>query len=269
MKLSKSLILIPFILMGCGPKEETDSVEPSSTIQSSEAMSEEIKDANSAEELRAAFEEAITNQDREALLSLYYTENLDQASIDFLKSSLDYELTIKDISKSYTISHIETLNFSNYGSGTNGEKLAYYPTKYLSGGLYLSYTYKERSGRGLSSFPIVNIDGEYYLAARKIEDLPQKAEQTFYEISLKDDHFQVFAPLFVTYSAGNYIQIRELPGRHGQLRFTKLLSVSCPPIPKATEEATLLVVNTQDKDDILLELDFDPQFGLYWQNEED
>jgi hypothetical protein len=268
MKLSKSLILIPFILIGCGPKEETDSVEPSSTIESPEATTVGVKAANTAEELRAAFEEAITNQDREALLSLYYTANLDQTSIDLLNTSLDYDLTIKDISKSYTISHIETLNYSNYGSGTNGEKVAYYPTKYLSGGLYLSYTYKERSGRGLSSFPIMNIDGAYYLAAQKIEDLPQKAEQTFYRISLKDDHFQTFAPLFVTYSAGNYIQMRELPGRDGQLRFTKLLSVSCPPIPTATE-ATLLVVNTQDKNDILLELDFDPQFGLYWKNEED
>lgn len=261
-------MLIPFILIGCSPKEETDSVEPSSTIESSEVTSEEVKGANTAEELKAAFEEAITNQDREALLSLYYTTNLDQTSIDLLKSSLDYALTIKDISKAYTISHIETLNYSNYGSRTNGEKMAYYPTKYLSGGLYLSYTYKERSGRGLSSFPIMNVDGTYYLAAQKIEDLPQKAEQTFYRISLKGDHFQVFAPLFVTYSAGNYIQMRELPGRDGQLRFTKLLSVSCPPIPTATE-ATLLVVNAQDKDDILLELEFDPQFGLYWQNKED
>jgi len=268
MKLSKSLMLIPFILIGCGPKEETDSIEPSSTVESTEATSVEVKGANTAEELRVAFEEAITNQDREALLSLYYTENLDKTSMDLLKSSLDYELTIKDISKSYTISHIETLNYSNYGTATNGDKLAYYPTKYLSGGLYLSYTYKERSGRGLSSFPIMNIDGGYYLAARKIEDLPQKAEQTFYKISLKDDHFQVFAPLFITYAAGNCIQMKELPGRDGQLRFTKLLSVSCPPIPTATE-ATLLVVNAQDKNDILLEFDFNPQFGLYWENEED
>lgn len=190
MKLSKSLILVPFILIGCGPKEKNDSVEPSSANESSEVTPEEAKDATTGEELRAAFEEAITNQDRDALLSLYYTENLDQASIDFLNSSLDYELTIKEISKSYTVSYLETLNYSNYGSATNGEKLAYYPTKYLSGGIYLSYTYKERSGRGLSSYPIMNIDGAYYLAARKVEDLPQKVEQKFYSISLKDDKYE-------------------------------------------------------------------------------
>jgi hypothetical protein len=260
-------MLIPLILIGCGPKEEAAPIELPSEVPV-ESAPEEVMNANTIEELKEVFEESIRNQDSELLLSLYHTTGFDSASLELLKSSIDYTLGIEEISKSYTVSQLGTLNYSNYGAGTNGEKLAYYPTKYLSGALYVSFTYKERSGGGLRTFPIMNIDGEYYLAARKIEDLPQKAEQTFYRISLKDDHFQAFAPLFVTYSAGSYIQMKELPGRDGQLRFTKLLSVSCPPIPTATE-ATLLVVNAQDKDDILLELDFDPQFGLYWQNEED
>jgi len=74
--------------------------------------------------------------------------------------------------------------------------------------------------------------------------------------------------LFVTYSVGDYVQMKELPGRHGQLRFSELLSISCPPIPTA-KEATVVVVNAQDKQDVLLELDFNPQFGLYWQKPKD
>lgn len=225
-----------------------------------------ILSGRNVDELKEAFQECIENQTPEALFALYHTTGFDKESLDILKSSIERTIKIKDISEIYTVSHLETLNYNNYGTGTNGEKIAYYPTKYLSGAIYLSFTYKERSGRGLRTFPIIHVDGEYYLAARKIENLDQKAEQKFYSISLEDDHYQTFAPLFVTYSVGNYIQMKELPGRHGQLRFSELLSISCPPIPTATE-ATLLVVNPKDKDDVLLELNFNPQFGLYWQNQ--
>lgn len=225
-----------------------------------------ILSGKTIEDLQSAFEASISAEDSEALLSLYHTTGYDRASLELLESSIQRTLGIKELSKSFTVSHIETLNYSNFGAGTDGEKIAYYPAKYLSGAFYLAYHYKERSGRGLRTFPIIHVDGEYYLAARKIEDLGNKAEKKFYSISLKDDHYQTFAPIFVTYSVGNLIQMKTLPGRHGQLFFSELLSISCPPIPTATE-ATLLVVNPKDKDDVLLELDFNPQFGLYWQNQ--
>jgi len=216
MKLSKAFLLIPFILIGCAPEEEADSVESSSKAEQSVVTSKKVNGTNTAEELRTAFEGAITNQDREALLSLYHTSDLSSASLELLESSIQRTLGVKEISKDYTVSHIETLNYSNFGTATNGEKIAYYPSKYLSGALYLAFHYKDRSGRGLRTFPIIQVDhDEYYLAARKVEDLPQEVEQKFYSISLKDDQYEIFAPLFVTYAIGDYIQMKELPGRHG------------------------------------------------------
>ncbi len=265
MKTSRFLIIIPLVLAGCGPDDEADPVDASAANESSVEARTGFNGADTIEALSEAFEKAITNRDREALLALYHTENLDPASLDHLKSRCESELEIKETSESFTVTHVETLNYSRYGSSTDGVKLAYYPTKHLSGGLHLSHTHKERPGRGLGTYPVMNVDGSYYLAAPKIQDLPQDIERKFYNISMKDDQHEVFAPLFVTYSVGDHVQIRELPARRGMLGLTELLSISCPPIPTAGE-ATLVVVNARDEEDILLEIDFDPRSGFHWQN---
>ena len=142
MKISRLLILIPFIFIGCGPTEKTESVEPSSGIEALGATSEQVKDAKTIVELREAFKNAIANQDAQALLSLYYTDGLNDVSLEMLVSPIQGTLTETKRWKSYSVSHVETLNYSNFGPGTNGEIIAYYPTKYLSQAFFLSYDYK-------------------------------------------------------------------------------------------------------------------------------
>jgi hypothetical protein len=218
--------------------------------------------ADSIDELTEALQQAVENQDTDELFGLYYTDGFDQESIDWLKSSASR--TLKE-TETYILSHVSSIDYSNFSPQTDGQKISYYPHKYLSGGIHATYTYKKGTGSGSKLFPLVQVEGEYYLAARKIEKVSNTAEKSNlyrFNISLKDDNYEVVAPLFVTYTIGGITQNVILPARQGSLLFTEIISVSCGPIPN-TESATLSI----SKDGEITEVTFDPRLGLNWKKQ--